>query len=62
MVFALSGDPKGLHFGGIFVYIWGSILCPFGIPCFGAGQPAEIPDAPKEDSQKEIVKPNNLFE
>ena len=62
MVFARSGDPKGLHFGGTFGYIWGSILCPFGIPCFGAGQPAEIPNAPKEDSQKKIVNPNNFFE
>ena len=41
-VFTLAVGPKGLHFGGTFGSILGSILLPFWPPCFGAGQPAEI--------------------
>ena len=46
MVFALSGGPKGLHFGGTFGSIFGLHFAPFWPPCFGAGQPAEIPILP----------------
>lgn len=46
MFFALPVGPKGLHFGGTFGSILGSILLPVGPPCFGAGQPAEIPILP----------------
>ena len=45
-VSALAVGPKGLHFGGIFGLILGSILTPFWVPCFGAGRPAEIPILP----------------
>ena len=52
MVFALSGDPEGFHFGIISELISGSIPDTFTDTILGAGDPAEIPNAPKENFQK----------
>ena len=62
MVFALSGDPEGFHFGITFELISGSISDPFFNTMLGAGQPAEIPNGPKENFQKQTFNPEGSFE
>ena len=62
MVLAFSGDPEGFHFGIIFEYILGSISAPFLNTMFGAGQPAETPNAPKEYFQMKTFIPKGVFE
>ena len=62
MVFALSGDPVGFHFGIISELISGPIPDPFLNTVLGAGQPGEIPNGPKENLQKQPFNPEGFFE